>query len=211
MKSLVLSEDLKNLLQKRAQNPISFGELVDTAGDRAFGIIFLILAFPSALPIPATGISTPLGIAMFLLSLQIMAGREQLWVPQKVRNLSLPFGAAEKMIRALAWVLTLFEKILRPRWLWLHQKNGRRITAFHIALLCIVMQVPVPLTNTIPAAVIFIQALALTEDDGLVGFVANLLAVTVVTAYVIGFGALLYLGFTSFDQLFEWIRSEPQG
>ncbi len=208
---MALSEDLKNLLKKKAQSPVSFGELVDTAGDRAFGVVFLLLSFPSALPMPATGISTPLGIAMFLLAIQMMAGREQIWVPQRVRKLSLAFGAADKMIRALSWVFRWFEKILKPRWLWIHQKNVRRITAFHIALLCIVMQVPIPLTNTIPAAVIFVQALALTEDDGLVGFLANLFAVTVVTSYVIGFGALLYFGFTSFDQLFEWVHSQTQG
>lgn len=207
MKSLALSDDLKRLLEESNGAPIAFGRLLDAAGERAFGLALLILALPSALPIPATGISTPLGIAIALLALQMLAGRHTLWVPERVQKMNIRHGIADKMLRGLTAVLKICERFLHPRWHFMHSMRGRRIYALQILLLSIVMQVPLPLTNTIPAAVIFVMALAMTEEDGLIGALTNILGVLVITTYIVGFSALLYFGFTSFDQLFVWLKA----
>ena len=39
-------------------------DILELAGERVFGFLFVILALPSALPVPAPGYSIPFGILM---------------------------------------------------------------------------------------------------------------------------------------------------
>ena len=61
---------------------VTLNEILEIAGERTFGFLFVLLSLPSALPIPAPGYSTPFGIVMFLLAAQLIVGREQLWLPE---------------------------------------------------------------------------------------------------------------------------------
>ena len=48
-----LSQDLQDLLLHGDEDGIKLSELVVALGDRGFGLLFIILSLPSALPIPA--------------------------------------------------------------------------------------------------------------------------------------------------------------
>ena len=45
---------------------VSLAQVIAIAEEKVFGIVLLLLAFPSALPVPAPGYSTPFGIMIFL-------------------------------------------------------------------------------------------------------------------------------------------------
>ncbi|MEO0888190.1 MAG: exopolysaccharide biosynthesis protein, partial [Cyanobacteria bacterium J06648_10] len=51
---------------------VTLNEILEIAGERTFGFLFVLLSLPSALPIPAPGYSTPFGIVMFLLAVQLI-------------------------------------------------------------------------------------------------------------------------------------------
>lgn len=201
MKTHKLSEDLSAAIEASNAKNIRLGEIVDATGDKSFGLILLILALPSALPIPATGVSTPLGIAMFFVGVQMIWGRKSLWLPKFVRRLRVPMKTARQMMKGLFKVLGFFENFVRPRFLWIHGRAGHIYYGLLVALLSTVMQAPIPLTNTLPAATIFLMALALTEDDGLLGGLASIVGILVALAYIVGFGAILFFGFQSLDQV----------
>jgi len=209
MKGRSLSRDLEIVIESAGSAPnIRLGDFVKATGDKAFGVVMLVLALPSALPIPATGISTPLGVGIFLIALQMIAGRQRLWLPEKLLQLKINKSTAKKMIAGLTWLLVHFEKLFRPRMPWVSSRAGHIGIGILVALLSVVMQAPIPLTNTLPAMVIFCLALSQMEDDGLWGLVFSAMAVAVITAYILGAVAILYYGLGGYDQLLEFLKSK---
>jgi hypothetical protein len=65
---------------------VTLADILDLAGERTFGFLFVILSLPSALPLPAPGYSTPFGILLFILAVQLIFGAKRPWFPQKWLN-----------------------------------------------------------------------------------------------------------------------------
>lgn len=82
---LPLGDALEELLKSDEARGPSIGEIVDTVGEKGFGLTLMVLSLPSALPVPAPGYSTPFGIVIGLIALQMMLGRQTLWVPERLK------------------------------------------------------------------------------------------------------------------------------
>ena len=77
-----LSTALAGLLaREHSAVGLTLGEVFQRIGDRGFGLLLIVLSLPSALPIPAAGYSTPFGIIIAVLALQMLAGRTSPWIP----------------------------------------------------------------------------------------------------------------------------------
>ena len=62
----------------------TIGELIDSFGARSFAVSFVVsMAFP-ALPLPTGGISHILEAATMLLALELVVGRSEVWVPERL-------------------------------------------------------------------------------------------------------------------------------
>ncbi|MEM9505132.1 MAG: exopolysaccharide biosynthesis protein, partial [Cyanobacteria bacterium P01_E01_bin.43] len=62
-----LSAELETFFFDESRNEqVTLADILALAGERTFGFLFVLLAFPSALPVPAPGYSIPFGIVMFL-------------------------------------------------------------------------------------------------------------------------------------------------
>ena len=80
-----LTEALQQVLQNRNSSELSIGDLSYAINDKGFGLVLIILSLPSALPIPAPGYSTPFGIAIAIIGIQMLGGRHTVWLPKKIR------------------------------------------------------------------------------------------------------------------------------
>lgn len=188
---------------------IKMGDIIDAVADRGFGLVLMLLALPSALPVPAPGYSTPFGIAIVLLGGQLIAGARIPWLPQKVRSLNLSKGIADKMLSAAASFLRKIEHIIKPRMRWITSRQSRRGLGAIIAMMGLLMILPIPLTNTFPAMVVFALSIAIIEEDGLIGLGALALGCAAVALYAV----IVYIVITQGpeaigaikDQIKEWI------
>jgi hypothetical protein len=93
----------------------TLGSLLDVFGKRAFATMFVILLAPSALPLPTGGATNVFEVVAMLLALQLVANREQLWLPQRWRRVSLAGTSQERFIRALMRLVRWLERSSRPR------------------------------------------------------------------------------------------------
>lgn len=192
-----LSDSIVDIFAER-DRVVTFEDFLDSIDEKSYGILFAILALPSAMPLPAPGYSTPFGIMLLVLSLQYSFGRQYPWFPARVRRMKLKSRgkSSGRFQRAATKFLRFVEKFLKPRWSGMY-KGGRPRLIFGIGLcLCsISLILPVPLTNTVPAMGVLLIGLGLLEEDalfGLVGLVvgvAGLLLTTAVLYYSIRFGA----------------------
>ncbi len=165
-----LSTELNRyFFEETRENRVTLADILTLAGERTFGFLFVIIALPSALPIPAPGYSTPFGIILFLLAIQLILGHERPWFPQKMLKGSMKLEMAQGFVKkGIPW-LQRIEALTKPRYTYICTSlPGRIILGIAIALMSISMMIPVPLTNTIPAAGILITAFGLIEDDGLI-------------------------------------------
>ncbi|MGQ9866608.1 MAG: exopolysaccharide biosynthesis protein [Pseudanabaenaceae cyanobacterium] len=188
-----LSADLQELTV--GEDPLTLGQVLTTAGDRAFGLLFVLLSLPSALPIPAPGYSTPFGVVLLILALQWLVGRPTPWLPLAVRDRPIARPAlAEVLQKALPWLHRL-EKVTQPR-LAAVCRSGRTVVALMVALMAAAMILPIPGTNTVPALGILVTGFGLLEDDGaivLAGFGLSLAFLGALVLVVTGLVSLVRL------------------
>lgn len=182
-----LSVELNLLLQTDGE-ALTVGRLAERIGDRGFGMLLVVLSLPSALPVPAAGYSVPFGILLLALAGQMLTGCPRPVIPKRLARVSMAGPLAAKGLLAAAWGLRRIEILVRPRMRWITSRTGQVAMGMLVLLMSILMMVPIPLTNTFPAAVIFLIGVGLTEDDGLFALGACLVGVVAVLLY----GGLVY-------------------
>ncbi|MFQ4137113.1 exopolysaccharide biosynthesis protein [Nodosilinea sp. PGN35] len=187
-----LSTELNRYFFEEVTTPqVSLKEILTLAGERTFGFLFVVLALPSALPIPAPGYSTPFGIVIFLLALQLIAGRTRLWMPEGWNHRQFDLVSVQKIVKAGTPWLRRLEAISRPRLTFVCTTlPGRTVIGIAIALMAISMMLPIPLTNTLPAIGIFVTGFGLLDDDGAISLGGLVLCLMggILTTLILTFG-----------------------
>lgn len=182
MKDRKLSEELRTLLHTGGE-ALTVDQLVNRVGDRGFGLLLLVLSLPSALPVPAAGYSVPFGILLLLLALQMLAGKVHPVFPRRLRQTRISSSFATRLIEGAAWTFKRLEWLIRPRLRWIGRRPGRILMGLLVLLMSLLMMIPIPMTNTAPALVIFLIGIGLTEEDGLFAIGACLVGVLAVLLY----------------------------
>lgn len=163
------SEILQEIIDSSKQGgTISIGEFVGYLGDKAFFLAILIFSLPNSLPVPGIpGFSTITGLPITFIALQIVLGRQTIWLPKKAAAKSFSReGLGRLLSKALPAVVWL-EKYLRPRWLWMSGPLGERLLAVLIVVCSLIIALPIPGGNFLPGLAMSLIALGLLERDGI--------------------------------------------
>ena len=90
------------------------------------------------------------------------------------------------------------EALVRPRLRWFTGRVGQ-LPVFLVMLMAACMMVPIPGTNTVPAMVVFLIGMGLSQNDGLVLCLGSLAGVgaVVLTLLIIKFGKEVIKGWLS--------------
>lgn len=188
--------NLQQLLDQigRASNEhryVTLGQVVDSVGRRSFGpllsVVGLILASPLSI-IP--GLPTTMGVFVLLLSIQLLAVRQELWLPAWLKRRSLASEDVDKALLRMRPVARFVDRWLKRRLAVLVQGP----TEYLIAALCLGIALCMPLMEVVPmsassAGVVFTAfGLALLYHDGLLALIALLFFVTTLSLIVLSLG-----------------------
>jgi hypothetical protein len=143
---------------------ISVGDLLAALGDRALGALMFVFAIPNALPTPP-GTSAVLGMPLIFLAAQVTFGRRP-WLPAIISQRSMSREDFHVLIRRLAPWLERAETLLKPRASILAMPPVEYLVGSICLLLALVLVLPIPLGNMLPALAISLMALGLLERDG---------------------------------------------
>ena len=195
-----LSDLLLALAQRDALERVSIQDLLDALGDRALGAVIFLFAFPNVLPLPP-GTSFILGTPLVFLAAQLMLAQPP-WLPHFIgkRSMAQPDFAA-LVARIVPWLVRA-EKLLKPRLLMLTSGAMERVIGGLCLLMAILLALPIPLGNMLPALAISIMALGLLARDG--AWVLTGLAVTAAASAVVS-GVVLGLAQAGFYVLARWL------
>lgn len=172
---------IADIAEAHAGRDITLGTIVDQLDEQAFGLLIFLLAIPCLVPgLPGAQL---IAIPIFLLALQLAAGRHEPWLPRRALDavvkapwLAATAGFATKRLR---WT----ERLSRPRLGFAASGLAERLTGLVIALAAVTIMLPI--TNTIPSLAITLMAVGLLQRDGLFNLAGMALAGAWVTALVV--------------------------
>jgi hypothetical protein len=105
MSEKALSDELESCLH---EDDVTLGRLNDLLDERSFALVLMVLLLPSALPIPTGGVTHVLELCAVLVTLQMIVGRGELWLPRRLVDHRLgetiTTKAAPKVLRFVRWV-----------------------------------------------------------------------------------------------------------
>ncbi|WP_151718178.1 exopolysaccharide biosynthesis protein [Gemmobacter serpentinus] len=182
------SELLQQVAETHSEDRISIADLLQAMKGRAIAALLFLFAFPNILPTPP-GLAAVLGLPLIYLSSQLMLGRQP-WLPGFIAHRSMTRDTFRNIVAKAAPVLNRAEKMLRQRWWPLVSPGAERVLGFVCLALAVLLSLPIPLGNLLPAAAICVIALALLERDGL-WVIVGLLATIAAFAWVGGMGYAL--------------------
>jgi hypothetical protein len=160
-----LSAMLLALAQDESRERIAVSDLLEALGDRALAALLFVFAVPNVLPVPP-GTSAILGAPLVFLAAQLAMGRRP-WLPALIARRTMTRADFAALVRRIGPWLARAERMLRPRAMGLAQPPMEYLVGLVCLLLAVVLVLPVPLGNMLPALAISLLALGVLERDGL--------------------------------------------
>ena len=170
-----LSDILRAVAADQTRERVSIADLFEVMSHRAFGALMLIFAAPNVLPTPP-GFSTLLAAPLIFLATQLALSRPAPWLPKLMASRSMSRAdVAATVGRASPW-LERAEKLLKPRLSVLTRPPFEQAIAVVCLLLALILFLPIPLGNMLPALAICLFSLAILERDGIAAILGALVA-----------------------------------
>ncbi|MCW0233636.1 MAG: exopolysaccharide biosynthesis protein [Ferrovibrio sp.] len=195
-----VSEIVAGLCDGWADDRISLDELLRAFGLRSFGFLVLVFALPNGIPAPiAPGLSAILGLPLLLLSAQMLLGFSTPWFPAGWRARSFSRGDVAKLLRPTLRYIIWMERFIKPRLTHLSGRAASRLIGALILWNALLLSLPIPFGNLIPAWAIILAALGQVERDG--ALIIAAIATSVVATGWVWF--LLDVGLAILDRIFS--------
>ena len=194
-KATRISEILDGLAGSKRKT-VSVQDVLEAFGDRAFGALLFVFAAPVALPMPP-GVSAILGAPLLFITAQLMVGRRTLWLPRALADRTMTRADFVALMGKLSPYLTWLERRLKPRFTYLYNPWLDRVTGLICLVLAIIVFLPIPFGNMLPALAISAFGLGVAERDGVVGLFGGVMAMVSIFVLAVLSKALI-AGFTAF-------------
>ena len=153
----------------------TLGGLMEVFEEKSFAILFVLLLGLPALPIPTGGATHVFEVIAVLLAVQLIAGRDEIWLPEKWRSKPLVGEKSQKFVSSLMRMIRRLEKITRPRLRFLfHHRLSNIIFGLLVIGGSIAAFFAPPFTglDTLPALGVVLLSLAVLLEDILLAIVA---------------------------------------
>lgn len=151
---------------------VALSQLAHLHGPGGQGALLLLMAMPCLLPVP--GVGTVLGLGLGALALAMWRGQADGALPARVSALELPRPWARRVLALLARLYAASSTVARPRWTTWASRGERTWMPLLVALMALLIVLPIPFGNVLPAVSLMLLGLGLVFVDG--GFVLAALA-----------------------------------
>jgi hypothetical protein len=183
-----LSTDLETLQGRVKDKALTLAELKQALKGRGSAMLLILLALPFCF-VAIPGLSMPFGIAICSIGACLVIGREP-WLPRFIMHWRLSTGRSSQLLTGAIKVARQLEKFVRPRFAFLHAGPGMlRLIGLGIVIasLGLMLPLPIPFSNSIPAWAVVLLAVGMMEKDGLCVLLGHLTAM----------GTWVFIGLTS--------------
>lgn len=159
-------QSLERMAAEAQTDGFTLRQIFERLDERAFGAGLFLLALPCAIPFLYL-VPQLVSLPMMALTLQMLAGREEPWLPEKFGQRKIDKEGLTRMSSFGRKWFGWLETIARPRLTWLTGKRSERVIALFLTVFCASILLPIPSTNTVPGIGVAIVAFGLMSRDGL--------------------------------------------
>jgi hypothetical protein len=188
-----LSTELEVLRSRMKDQSLTLGELKRALRGRGSPMLLVLLALPFCV-VAIPGLSIPFGIAICCIGARMTIGREP-WLPRFIMHRHLSAARSHQLLTGAIRLARILESFVRPRLSFLHAGPVMpRLTGLGIVIasLGLMLPLPIPFSNSIPAWAVVLLAIGMMEKDGLCSLLGHL---TVVATWVfIGLTSMFAVG-----------------
>lgn len=186
-----LEESLTIVLEKSREGAMSLQEILNVLSGRGMDVLLIFMSLPFCQPIQIPGTSTPFGIVIALIGLR-MSIKHGVFLPKFLLDKKISPKIINTIVTKSLWLLGKIKRWIHPRMQWVCYSPVMKFTNGMIIFLAgifLALPLPIPFANIPAAWVVFLIALGLLEDDGLLVCIAY-------GIMALGITALLFLGFS---------------
>ena len=187
-----VSDQLERFLQGKGEKTL--GTLIELFEEKAFALIFILLMGVPALPLPTGGATHVFEVVTALLALQLIIGRDEIWLPQRWRRIQLAGKNREKFLRGLMKMIRRLERFSKPRLRFLfNHRVSNSVFGLLVVGGTVAAFVAPPFTglDTLPSLGIVLLSLAVLLEDFILVAVAIVVGVAgVILEIVLGKAAV---------------------
>lgn len=149
------------------ENGLQVGALLDAVAERGFGFLLFLVGLPALVPVLPPGASMVVGGLISIVALQLIWGSSRPWLPRRARNYTFSPKATQALREKGLKMLTKVEKLSRPRLALLTTHLASRLLGPLILVIGLILILPLPFLNTLPALGVMAIGLGLVNRDGL--------------------------------------------
>jgi len=188
---LPFSQLLLHILNEHGGDRLTFSELAARLRDRAWGGLLLIFAAFNLLPLPP-GATTVTGLPLLVITAQMAIGRSRPWFPRKLDQRGMGRDHLGRIASTIGPWEERIERVLKPRLCGLTNHRATRVIGFISFLLSVILWLPIPLGNHVPALAMTLFALALIYRDGVLVILGAAAAIASVALVSVTLGAAVW-------------------
>jgi hypothetical protein len=178
------SDSVSRISKEIPAEGITFKDFLELIGEQGGLLSCLVLVAPFLFPVSIPGSSLPFGLAILLINVGIILKRHPL-IPKVIMEYKISQNNMLKILNGMSTVLTKFEKITKPRLTVLAGTDNIFYVNSSLIIFCsllLMLPLPVPLTDFLPAYSILFLTLGSIERDGYL-IVAGYSLAVVTTVY----------------------------
>lgn len=191
-----VSDELERWLDSDGDKTV--GGLIELFEEKSFALLFVLLLGVPALPLPTGGATHVFEIIAAILAVELIIGRDEIWLPKRWRKLELAGAKQRKFITGLMKMIRKLERISRPRLRFLFE---HRLTTHVFGLFvlggCIGAFFAPPFTglDTLPSLGVVLLSLGVLLEDFVVVVAGLVIGIAgVVLEIVLGGAAIKTIG-----------------
>ncbi len=147
---------------------ITFKDFLDLIGEQGGLLSCIVLVAPFLFPVSFPGSSIPFGLAIVLINVGIIFKRHP-FIPKTIMDYRISQNNMLKVLNGMGRVLSGLDKLTKPRLKPLTDEPYMNYINSLVMIFCaclLMLPLPVPLTDFIPAYSILFLALGSIEKDG---------------------------------------------
>lgn len=134
---------------------------------RSFGMVMFLLGLTAMIP----GINAIAGLLLASVGVQMVMAHEAPLLPRFIAARPLPTAKISRLLERTIPIVSMLEKIIRPRWQTPFVAT-KRFVGVVVVLLGLTVLMPIPFSNVVPGAVTMLLACGYLEEDGIMLCVA---------------------------------------
>jgi hypothetical protein len=161
---------------------VRLAQLAEVHGSATQGTLLVLLSVPCMLPVP--GVGSVLGLGLAMLAWALWCGRVAGQLPPRVAALELSTPWARRVLGLLARFYAMADRCARARLVHLAEPRPGSWQAAKAGLMAVLIVLPIPFGNVLPALALMLLGLGLVFRDGVAVLLSSLLATAAVLCTV---------------------------